>query len=766
MRALLRLGQQPIFIQTIAGLGVLVVAGLLLHQLLREKLLETAQARLHDHAALLSLAIHENLQERQRDLALLARLPGTGDAMSDSAQRRALLRRLRDAYRWPGELALLDVHGATLASTGPEVHASAAESTWFRQALERSTVREEDSPGGQARPSLVIAVPLKIASGATVGVLATKLESGWLARLVQETIPPSEDELTISVSDAAGQRVYQQAGALLDSKARTLLARRDVEPQDGGAVGWQVEIGQTRAAALALLREVEALLIGAGIVGTLVMVLAGVYAALRLVFPLARLAAAAKRGSSNGTALALDWVGGGSDVQAVVDALRALDVRAAGAEAERCRLEQLVADRAEELDAVYEHSPVGLHTLRVDGLVLQMNARELGWLGYSAEEVVGRRYILEFTASDYASVFEERMKILRNGDTPPNAYTELIRKDGSRMPVRVSSTPVMGRDGTLTMIRSAVMDLTQTSSREAREEDSRRLEHELLAGISSGLFLYREDGQCVYANEAAAKMVGTTVETVLEQNFHFLLSWRKSGLYAATLEALEGKASEVLVQSRSSFGKAIDSLIQCVPVRRGDAPMALLIASDVSNLAANARAMEKLAYVDALTELPNRRAAMERLDAEFRRARRTASPWSVLMVDVDHFKRVNDSFGHDVGDLVLRHVAKTLKSGARNTDFVARLGGEEFLVLLPDTSLADSRVVAEKLRAALESSAAPQVGRITASFGLAGIAPGDTGVEALLKRADLGVYRAKAEGRNRVAEAQDSATAGTPAPHA
>lgn len=153
---------------------------------------------------------------------------------------------------------------------------------------------------------------------------------------------------------------------------------------------------------------------------------------------------------------------------------------------------------------------------------------------------------------------------------------------------------------------------------------------------------------------------------------------------------------------------------------------------------------------DALTGLHNRMAANEQLQEEHLRYGRTGAPYAVLLLDVDHFKRVNDTFGHDAGDRVLCHIADTLLHSARATDFVARFGGEEFLLLLPETDATGAAVLAEKIRAAVEQSQAPDVGQITLSIGLATADAADAQPEAAVKRADLALYRAKAGGRNRV----------------
>ncbi len=174
-----------------------------------------------------------------------------------------------------------------------------------------------------------------------------------------------------------------------------------------------------------------------------------------------------------------------------------------------------------------------------------------------------------------------------------------------------------------------------------------------------------------------------------------------------------------------------------------------------STMADNAR-LEQLAQTDSLTQLLNRRALTERITAEMERALRYDSSMALLMIDLDHFKSVNDTYGHLVGDDVLRDVAELLTVTIRTTDMVARYGGEEFLVLLPETDDAGAESFAERIRVAIEShkfggraDKAPL--HLTTSVGVATFpAARIESVEDLFARADAALYRAKADGRNRV----------------
>lgn len=172
-------------------------------------------------------------------------------------------------------------------------------------------------------------------------------------------------------------------------------------------------------------------------------------------------------------------------------------------------------------------------------------------------------------------------------------------------------------------------------------------------------------------------------------------------------------------------------------------------------MADNAR-LEQLAQTDPLTSLLNRRALTERITAEMERALRYDSTLALLMIDLDHFKSINDTWGHLVGDDVLRDVAALLGRTIRLSDIVARYGGEEFLILLPETDEEGAEAFAERIRAAVEghafaSDSLAEPLRLTASVGVAVFpAAGVENVEDLFARADAALYRAKADGRNRV----------------
>ncbi|MFO1339379.1 MAG: GGDEF domain-containing protein [Burkholderiaceae bacterium] len=164
------------------------------------------------------------------------------------------------------------------------------------------------------------------------------------------------------------------------------------------------------------------------------------------------------------------------------------------------------------------------------------------------------------------------------------------------------------------------------------------------------------------------------------------------------------------------------------------------------------RRLQHLSSHDSLTGLMNRRALLAALQAEQGRVRRGTGGWALLLMDVDHFKRVNDEHGHGTGDEVLRQIGRALREASREVDTVARMGGEEFCVLAPLTDLHGAALLAERLRRAVTHEATlPGLAPVTVSVGVALSLPGGNETEAqALARADKALYRAKADGRDRV----------------
>lgn len=214
--------------------------------------------------------------------------------------------------------------------------------------------------------------------------------------------------------------------------------------------------------------------------------------------------------------------------------------------------------------------------------------------------------------------------------------------------------------------------------------------------------------------------------------------------------------------SRNSFRELVDLVVPVIFFL--SAVFVLLVTTISLQTAVDVRRISDLEQeniTDALTGIYNRRYLDRRLTEEVKRTHRYGFPLSVLLLDIDHFKLLNDSFGHSFGDIVLRSVSQTVVQSARITDVVARYGGEEILVIATDTAVPDAVILAERLREAIESidlnkldeGSVGESRTVTVSIGVAGMSDDNSDDESLMEQVDKALYQAKQEGRNRVVTA-------------
>lgn len=222
------------------------------------------------------------------------------------------------------------------------------------------------------------------------------------------------------------------------------------------------------------------------------------------------------------------------------------------------------------------------------------------------------------------------------------------------------------------------------------------------------------------------------------------------GAHSASINQIEAQ----LASDRSGAPMTADSLAAVLgQIEKANTELQVKLTKAEQQIQAQAeqiRTQESEARTDSLTGIANRRAFDDEIRRRFSEWDRNATPFSLLILDVDHFKLFNDSHGHQAGDEVLRRVAETIASCAREMDLPCRYGGEEFAVVLPATVASDAHPLAERLRASIEGVAVPFEGKslsVTASIGLAGVQPGDA-VTQLVKRADDALYASKEAGRN------------------
>ena len=241
--------------------------------------------------------------------------------------------------------------------------------------------------------------------------------------------------------------------------------------------------------------------------------------------------------------------------------------------------------------------------------------------------------------------------------------------------------------------------------------------------------------------------IEAVIQAVNEGKIYFYLTkpWRSDELEAVVSRALEYsrllKDKRQLIDDLRRINAELESRVQ---------ERTMQLEQRAAELEDANRKISEMAYLDPLTNVANRRSLDESFLREANRSLRLGLPLTIVLLDIDHFKSVNDLFGHTMGDMVLQTIARILASQIRPYDLLARYGGEEFLVMLPDTTLERGGDAAERYRVAIEAMTLENFPRrVTASFGVATLVPGQL-PEVLFEGADKALYRAKQSGRNRV----------------
>ena len=422
------------------------------------------------------------------------------------------------------------------------------------------------------------------------------------------------------------------------------------------------------------------------------------------------------------------------------------------------------------LDSAFESAAIGMSLVAPDGRWLRVNRSLTAFLGYSPAELLATDFQTLTHPDDLDADLALVRQVLAGEVRAYHMEKRYFHKDGRTLHALLSVSLVRDTAGVPLYFVSQIQDIGQ---RKAAEEAVRASELKfrlVVDRLAEGMFVVDPAAnRFVEVNAAMLEMLGYTADEFLALSLTGLVAGESSETVgrntAAVHESLakHGRCDLGRKHLRRKDGGVVPVEVRMSLVPTGDAGLHAVIIRDITEqVAAEERLFEyqlsleeanaklrALAATDGLTGIRNRAAFNDRLTEEYDRAARFGRPLSLLLMDVDHFKMFNDSFGHPAGDDVLKTVARTLVTTARITDFVARYGGEEFVIILPDTDIAGAMVVAERCRRAI-AAVSWRERAVTVSVGVS-TRTGDTAEAAdLVKQADEALYRSKAAGRNRV----------------
>jgi diguanylate cyclase (GGDEF)-like protein/PAS domain S-box-containing protein len=408
------------------------------------------------------------------------------------------------------------------------------------------------------------------------------------------------------------------------------------------------------------------------------------------------------------------------------------------------------------LAAIVDSSEDAIISKSLEGVITSWNKGAEQTFGYTTKEAVGRHITLIIPPDrrDEESMILKRVKL---GDQVKHFETVRFHKDGTPLHVSVTVSPLKDGAGRIVGASKVARDITeQKRAMEAlrrAEEKYRAIFEESVVGI----FQVAADGRPLNVNRAFAEMLGyDSPEQLLEEVSNvalqiFVDSKRIDELGHVMDDAGAVRGAEVEVQRRDGTRRFVRANLRSVRDESGIIVLREGSVEDVTDRRVAEERVQFLAYYDALTELPNRALLRDRLAKVLADARRQKEKVALLFFDLDKFKDINDSLGHEVGDLVLQEVTTRLNKWAREQDTIARLGGDEFLILLTHIKhVPDVAVAAERLMNGMTAEFVIQGHSLSIGccIGISIFPEHGTDSETLIKNADAAMYIAKTNGRN------------------
>ncbi len=749
--------------------------------------------------------LDQGFYERYREIELLSQNSLTGGASGSLASRQAQLDRIQASYRDYAWIGVTDVDGKVLYATkGVLAGVNVNKRPWFQIAMsgQRSLGDLHEAKllanmlpatvSGEPLRFLDIAFPYQDLDGAVAGVLGAHLSWEWARNVERSVITATARQAGIEAlilgadgtvllgnKNTQGTRVRldllptatsrQMAASLRWNDRREYLVA-SAKARGHGAFpgfGWTVIVRQDAEVAFAPVQAVKRQVVMTGIGIAVLFSLLGIFSARRVSQSLVRLADDVNRYQQGQSLEIRVPAKAHREVQTLARSfttlLRNLDLNEDALRAVNAELERRVGERTaalakseDRVRQILENSHEAFIAIGRDQKVTDWNRQAVLTFGWSAEEAIGAALseliIPEHMRAAHDAGFEN---FLKTGSGPAiNKRIELPgqHKDGHAIPVEMSIAAVA--DGDSYVANAFLRDITDRKA----ADDKLKASEKRLRAITDNLpvlisyidrdqrFRFANNTFKEWLNVEPASIFGKTMREVLGEALYMQ---RKPMVDLA----LSGETSVSEMQS-TALGIERHLAITYVP-DKDDAGVThgfYTLTSDVSVMRRAEQRMATLARHDSMTGLPNRYQLEEKLDEAVQRCKRSGMPLALMFLDIDHFKRINDSLGHAAGDEVLKVFAARLRSAVRVTDTVGRLAGDEFIVILEGVHTAgETELVAKKIIEAVadEMPIASQALVVSTSIGIAFTDGRHLIAAELMSRADKALYLAKASGRGR-----------------
>lgn len=396
-----------------------------------------------------------------------------------------------------------------------------------------------------------------------------------------------------------------------------------------------------------------------------------------------------------------------------------------------------------------------IYTADLQGRYTYANRLVLEMLGRPLAQVIGKTFAecVGVSALD-ETIDDTDRRVMHDGETIAREETHDIPGDQARTFWSVKK-PLHDGEGRIVGLLGISYDITEKVQLEARLREKKTLLDAVLDHVDALVYMKDASRHFRYANQRVAQMFGLPVEQIIDRLDSALMPHEAADRFwaidQAVIDSQQPYAAEVSLPDAAGHLRHFWSVI--VPWVDAEGVQAVVgMSTDITALHELQEELQQQARTDSLTGCANRRRFFELAEIEYARSRRHGSSLSLIAIDIDHFKQINDHYGHPTGDLVLQDFVGCCRGILREIDIFARTGGEEFCILLPCASLDAAREISERIRtmtmACQPVDALPSL-RISASFGVSSLGTADPDFQVLFARADRALYAAKQQGRNR-----------------
>lgn len=391
------------------------------------------------------------------------------------------------------------------------------------------------------------------------------------------------------------------------------------------------------------------------------------------------------------------------------------------------------------------------------GCYTYANQLVLDLFDISLSDLIGKTDSDFFEDESLAALAENDRLVLVQGETVEREETYILKSSGDTRVYMTVKKPLRDSTGNVTGLFGISTDVTNRKRMEINAHEEKEFLDAILNNVDAYIFMKDSNRIFRYANTKLASLYGLPPAEIVGKKDTELMSQETAddlwNLDQKVFDSNQKQTGEEVINNLGGEEKRY--LTTKIPFKLDDGTRTSIgFSTDITELYLLKEKLQRQAITDALTGLFNRRYFNDQCEREFSRCRRMKHTMSIIIIDIDYFKSINDKFGHPVGDVVLREVSKIYKSCLRKENILCRIGGEEFAILLPDTDREAATVLAERIRQTQERKTITGKWQVaikpTISLGTSSLLDQDKSFNDLLSRADRALYNAKKQGRNQV----------------